>query len=430
VTARLLCIGDIHLGRRPARLAERVLERLGAAELGPAAAWRRAIDEALERRVDGVLLAGDVVEQNDDFYEAYGDLAEGVEQLTSRGIPVLAVAGNHDVEVLPRLADSIAGFRLLGRGGVWETAAIGAREAAIEVLGWSFPEREVRASPLAGGLPGRERHGVPRIGLLHCDRDQSGSRYAPVRSRELEAAPVDAWLLGHIHRPDPLDALEPPIGYLGSLVGLGPGEPGAHGPWLVEIEGGRLRLRHLPIAPLRWEALEVPLDELAGPADVHRALVAAIDRLHERLAAEPCRPRALGCRLRLTGRTPHRRAIEQALAAASPEELLWPREETLYFVERWVLAAQPAIDLEALAAGADPPALIARELLALREGRDAPERRVLVDEARRRFEALVATSVFAPLEAAVPDEDAIAAVLEQAALGALDELLAERDAPR
>ena len=85
MSINLLAIGDIHLGRRPTRVPEDVLESVGLRELTPAAAWRRAVEKALSLEVDAVLLAGDVVEQNDDFYEAYGDLAEGVERLTGAG---------------------------------------------------------------------------------------------------------------------------------------------------------------------------------------------------------------------------------------------------------------------------------------------------------------------------------------------------------
>ncbi|RMF20195.1 MAG: DNA repair exonuclease, partial [Deltaproteobacteria bacterium] len=123
MAVKLLCIGDIHLGRRPGRLPSDLFAEEGAA-LGPLAAWRRAVDEAIDRRVDAVLLAGDVVEQEDDFYEAFAPLEEGVRRLQDAGIAVLAVAGNHDVAVLPRLARVIDSFRLLGAGGRWEEATV------------------------------------------------------------------------------------------------------------------------------------------------------------------------------------------------------------------------------------------------------------------------------------------------------------------
>ena len=309
---KLLCVGDIHLGRQPSRLPEGVLDELRASELGPAAAWASAVDFALEEEVDAVLLAGDVVEQEDDFYEAYGDLRRGVGRLAAAGVPVLAVSGNHDVQVLPRLADAVPGFHLLGRGGKWEAEELSGRDGRqVRVLGWSFPERRVSTSPLAAHeLPELDRGSGPVVGLLHCDRDAAGSPYAPVRSAELESAPVDAWLLGHVHKPDPL-APPRPIGYLGSLTGLDPGEDGPRGPWLLASNGSGLQVEQLPLAPLRWEEVDVPLDGMETAEEVHGRAVAALDALHERVFEGRFRPRAVGCRLRFTGRTRHRKEVER-----------------------------------------------------------------------------------------------------------------------
>ena len=340
---KLLCVGDIHLGRQPARLPAGLLDEIKASELGPAAAWRLAVDFALADEVDAVLLAGDVVEQEDDFYEAYGDLRRGVDRLTAAGIQVLAVSGNHDVQVLPRLADAVPGFRLLGRGGAWEVRDVAGRDGRrVQVLGWSFPEPRVSTSPLvAHELPALDSRSAPVVGLLHCDRDAAGSPYAPVRSAELAHAPVDAWLLGHIHKPDRL-APPRPIGYLGSLTGLDPGEPGPRGPWRLECAGPELALEHLPLAPLRWEEVEVALDGLESAEDVHTFAVSALDALHERLAAERFRPRAVGCRLRFTGRTAHRREAARSLAASDPLRVLQARDDVRYFVHDWRFEASPA----------------------------------------------------------------------------------------
>lgn len=421
---KLLCVGDIHLGRQPSRLPAALLDRVGGRALTPAAAWDRTVALALGQGVDAVLLAGDVVEQSDDFYEAYNDLRRGVEQLTAAGIPVLAVAGNHDVEVLPRLADAVPAVRLLGRGGRWESYTLRGGGTAVDVLGWSFPEATVTASPLAVGLPATGASTT--IGLLHCDRDQAGSRHAPVRSSELNDAPVDAWLLGHIHKPDPLSAPRP-MGYLGSLSGLDPGEAGPRGPWLLEIsDRGGLSIEHLPLAPLRWEEIEIPLDELRNAEDIHGRVVEALARLHDRITAAPYTPRAVGCRLRLVGRTALRQALERTLAAADPRRSPHERGEIIYFVHDWRLEALPAVDLEELARGTDPAGLIARKLLVLR-GADSPERRVLLQGARRALETACNSREFTLLAAAPPDTARTAAVLESAALRALDELLAQRE---
>jgi len=156
---KLLCVGDIHLGRQPSRLGEALCEKIEANRLGPAAAWRRTVDFAIAQHVDAVLLAGDVVEQQDDFYEAYGDLRAGVERLIEANIRVIGVAGNHDVEVLPRLADAVAGFELLGQDGQWASIVIPGNNDSdkVRVLGWSFPDQSTRFSGLCSRQPANYR---------------------------------------------------------------------------------------------------------------------------------------------------------------------------------------------------------------------------------------------------------------------------------
>jgi len=420
----MLCAADIHLGRRPSRLPDALADH--ADDLDPAAAWRRLVQAALDRGVDALLLAGDVVDQDDDFFEAFADLRQGVERLTEAGVPVLAVAGNHDVRVLPRLAEAVPGFTLLGRGGRWEEHRLqGSDGVPVRVLGWSFPARVAPDDPLSAGLPARGRETT--IGLLHADRDQSGSRYAPVRSPDLQAAPVDAWLLGHVHRPDIAPGPRP-IGYLGSLVGTDPGEPGRHGAWMLEVGAdGALELSALPLAPLRWETIEVPLNGLADPADVQVRITAAIDALHDTLADAPFRATAVGCRLRLTGRTALRTGVAQALAAADPRSLLYPHDGTTYFVHASALEALPDRDLDALARSADPVGLLARKLLLL-QGRGAPEaRQALVRAASRRLSEVPRRRHLNATGATPPDAERVAALLEAAALDALDALLAQKE---
>ncbi|MEJ2292505.1 MAG: DNA repair exonuclease [Deinococcales bacterium] len=421
---RVLCAADIHLGRRPSRLPEPLAGRAG--ELDPAAAWRRLVRVALDRGVDALLLAGDVVDQDNDFFEAYADLREGVEQLTEAGIPVLAVAGNHDVQVLPRLAEAVPGFTLLGRGGRWQEHVLeGSEGTRVRVLGWSFPDRVAPDDPLASPLP--ERGAETTIGLLHCDRGQPGSRYAPVRTAELEAAPVDVWLLGHVHKPD----IEPgprPMGYLGSLVGTDPGEPGAHGAWLLEVgPRGEPQLRAVPLAPLRWETLDVPLDGLADAADVPVRIAKAIDALHRRLDEEAPGALAIGCRLELTGRTALRGAVARTLAADDPRAAAYPRDGTTYFVHAYALQALPERDLEALARSADPVGLLARKLRLLRGHGDPAARTALLRAATQHLAEVPERRPLRAAGGAPPSEERVAELLEAAALDALDALLEQKE---
>lgn len=58
-----------------------------------------------------------VVDDEQDRFDAYGQLERGVLTLCEHGIPVPGVAAKHDGVALPRLAERIAGFRLLGADG-------------------------------------------------------------------------------------------------------------------------------------------------------------------------------------------------------------------------------------------------------------------------------------------------------------------------
>ena len=228
------------------------------------------------------------VESEDDYFEALRELQTNVDRLTSAGIQVIAVAGNHDVNVLPRLADlfkDISGFRLLGRGGNWESHTIKTDDATVHLWGWSFPEKRFTSSPLTGWTFDR-KPGI-NLGLLHCDRDQHKSPYAPVMSHEFPATGLDGWLLGHIHKPDVLtpDDLN---GYLGCLSGMDPGETGAHGPWLVNIAEGRItEVEQWALAPVRWESLYVDLSVMADVVELENILVASTSNFDQQFAACP-----------------------------------------------------------------------------------------------------------------------------------------------
>ncbi|NOZ79687.1 MAG: DNA repair exonuclease, partial [Acidobacteria bacterium] len=186
----VLFTGDIHLGRRPPAL-EAVLGAIGIdpSEISAVAAWRAAVAYACERGVRAVVLAGDVVEGENDRFEAFGHLEAGARRLVDAGIPVLAVAGNHDAIALPLLAERIPAVTLLGAGGCWESRPVPGPGAVIDLLGWSFPDRIVREDPtldptFSEAIASR-RSGAHLVGVVHGDLDAPGSAYAPIDSHRL-----------------------------------------------------------------------------------------------------------------------------------------------------------------------------------------------------------------------------------------------------
>jgi DNA repair exonuclease SbcCD nuclease subunit len=430
---RLLCVGDIHLGRRPGRIPEDIVEYgVNVADLTPVAAWKRVVTWAIDNDIDAVVLAGDVVEGLDDRFEAYGHLESGVRKLYNAGIEIMGVAGNHDVQALPRLADHIDQFKLLGRGGNWESVEIAGRSGGrIQLLGWSFPEKHVRRNPLDDPMDDISAN-VPTIGILHCDVDGGGhSQYAPVPRTTFEQAPGDAWLLGHIHKPDDLSARRP-IGYLGSLVGLDPGEPDLHGPWLASISGsGTVEMTQLSLAPLRYERVDLSIesipdlegDDLEDAFAV--ALRSALNTVHDRINTTLGDTRVVACRITLTGRSRNHERVRHILRDGTVQAQKCDYGGIVYFIEKIIDESAPDLDLAAIAKGSDPPALLARRLIHLQEGGAAAQR--LVEAATKDIERTIQAvlGAFATADDPVSTPE-VHALLLIAGFEALEDLLAQR----
>lgn len=437
--ASILAIGDVHLGTACSGLPDEISDwGVDPRDLTPAATLRLAVDFAIEEQVDAVLFAGDVVESTNARFEAMVPLEECVRRLLAQGIDVIAVAGNHDVEALPRLGTLIDGFTLLGADGRWEAITLSKSGVPFaRVVGWSFAERHVRQSPVAlllGEPLPPPSSPVPTIGLLHADLGASGGHYAPVRQAELDDTGYDAWLLGHVHKPSLETLSKPgavrPSGYLGSLVGLDPTETGPHGPWLLKIPGnGGLNLEQLPLAPLRWQTITVSMDGIDHVEDVPDRLLARAEEYLQTLSQAGERPRALGLRVRLAGTSGAYDETRRWIAGGNWKSMVRVVDNTVVFFNKVIDAMTLHLDLETIASGDDPAALLASRLLLL--GRDDADSSDLLDRARERLGEIANQDIWNPVgahrNATDPlSDDALRGILLRSGKAALTEMLAGR----
>lgn len=373
----ILFVGDVHLGRRPSGLDEILGDHgLKPNELSPAVALGRVTEHACEHPPRAVVFAGDLVDQEDDCFEAYGVLERNVRVLREKGIPVLAVAGNHDARVLPRLIQRVEGVELLGEGAKWELRALEGDGPAVDLLAWSFKSRHHRESPLDapgldGALAGR-RSGSRLVGVLHGDLDVASSEYAPISRRRLEGLGLDACFLGHVHQPCDLGGMERPVGYLGSLVGLHPKDTGPRGPWRVEVPAaGPIIPRQVALSPIRWEGFKIPLEEEhAGDEDRLHAYLEAW--LRERIEGDPTlRQPHLGAvvaRVEWTGRLANRVAVRSFTARHTARDTVFRILGRPVIVQRVDDRTRAAVDLQELSAENSPLGHVARQLMELQAG--------------------------------------------------------------
>lgn len=273
---KLLVTGDLHIGRRSSRIPV----QLDGPRFTASDGWNRVVDLAIERQVDLLLLTGDIADEENRFYEAIGPLERGISRLRDSGIRTIAVAGNHDYEVLARLSRSLDGewFQLLGADGQWERAIVDAGgQPALAVDGWSFTTRHVETSPLPAYTLETERD-IPTLAMVHGDLYDQSSRYAPLQRNEMLLRPVAGWLLGHIHAPELIQNEGSPfILYPGSPQALDPREKGVHGPWLIELDPGQPpTCRHVPLSSIRYEDVRTTLQGATERAEIDSAVMSTV----------------------------------------------------------------------------------------------------------------------------------------------------------
>ncbi|MFH1267025.1 MAG: DNA repair exonuclease, partial [Planctomycetota bacterium] len=367
MSLKILATADIHIGRRPSKVPDlRDAERFSCARM-----WEAIVDRAILDEVDVLALVGDIVDHDNRFFEATGPLERGLARLADRGIPTYAVAGNHDYDVLPRIADTIGSehFHLLGRSGRWEEAVLERGDGRrLRIHGWSFPANHVSTSPLSDYRLARDGE-VPTLGLLHADLNAPESNFAPVTVAELQSHSISFWLLGHVHAPQlHQTGTGPDVLYPGSPQAMDPGETGRHGPWLIEIQGPhRARATPLGMSKVRYDKLEVDLTGAGSQEEFQSRVSTSVGDHLSSMAAEQGPLELVSLRLELAGRT----ALCGRIAGYTGS-LQEQYERTLQRVTARVDTVadrtRPEIDLDALAEKSDPPGVLARTLRQLESG--------------------------------------------------------------
>lgn len=353
---KILVASDIHIGRIPSvpypESDKRIIGR---------AAWEAVVKKAIDLSVDVVVLAGDVVEHDNAWFEAYGPLLKGIDQLNTKGIAVFGVAGNHDADVFPKLVQDCPAIKLLGmqEKKPWESVV----HKGVQFIGWSFPKTHYTQNPFDSFPVDIVKPGSLALGILHCDLDPSGdSCYAPVKSGVLAQKNVPFWILGHIHQTG-LRANNKAL-YCGSPFSLDSGEEGRHGVWLLETSSGNnwKEPEFIQLSPWFFKSLTVQLHDAANNDDVRGALLCAMRNLGESLKDNF--QGDVFCKLIFEGTIHH----SQRLSCLLPNEQLAMLEVpyqglTLRPIDQYEDRTSVSADLEALAKGTGPKALLAKQLL-------------------------------------------------------------------
>lgn len=258
---RFLHLADVHLDTPFAGRSEALREHLREASR---AAFRRAVDLALEEDVHALLLAGDLFDGERLSFETEGFLLAELERLSHAGIPTVYATGNHDPGEAGRRAHGLPwpdGVTVVAGPEPVRVDVRDRRERLVGRITAAGHEGPRESRDLAASFPPAEGS-VPEIALLHAQvvgsrSSEAHDPYAPTEVQTLRAGGYDYWALGHVHVRQRVSS-DPLAWYPGNLQGRNPRETGPKGALLVEVgEGGTADVEFRPLARVRWEHLLV-----------------------------------------------------------------------------------------------------------------------------------------------------------------------------
>ena len=252
---RFIHAADLHLDSPFAGLKnvpETILHKMKEA---PFLAFRKLVDEAIVRKVDFILLAGDLYDGENRSLRTQVRFRKEMERLQEHGIHVYAIHGNHD-----HLGGKWVAVDLPGNvhvfPGNYAMERFGNGKASVNIYGYSYPVQHVKQRIIDEYRKSGEAD--YHIGMLHGNLEGSSEHgnYAPFSLGDLLAKDMDYWALGHIHKRSEL-SLDPPIIYPGNTQGRHRKESGLKGCYYVEFDGKEPSAAFIPTSEIIWEEIEV-----------------------------------------------------------------------------------------------------------------------------------------------------------------------------
>ena len=239
-----------------------------------------------ERRVEAVLLAGDVYDRAVASASAIGLYDDAMDRLCRElGVPVLVIAGNHDGPERLASCGSLldrAGLHVLGAARR-EPKVVSFPEAEVFLLPWIteekvkslYPEEREKIQSLPDAYRValdrmRERFtpGKKHIVLAHAfitDAETSTSDRAAVigTAAQVPASVFDGFdyvALGHIHKPQNVNAH---VRYSGTPMAYSFGKEESQEKSVTLLDTETMEKEIVPLMPLhRWTTLEGPYETL------------------------------------------------------------------------------------------------------------------------------------------------------------------------
>ncbi|MCR6106146.1 DNA repair exonuclease [Salipaludibacillus agaradhaerens] len=259
---RFIHCADLHLGRpfQMTKLMNRAM--VNRAIRATYESFSAIVQEAIRKKVDFVLVSGDVYHEEDRSIHAQWFFKQQAEKLHQANITLYVIHGNHDPliqkEQLIAMPENVHIFPTHVSHTV-HTAQSG--ERAI-IYGFSYPERAFMNDPVPL-FKKLEEDEAYHIGLLHGQENGlvDHDPYAPFSTVDLKNVGFDYWALGHVHKRQVINS-HPPVIYPGNIQGCHRKEQGEKGAYYVEMTKTTTTFTFFGTGPVQWQDITVKVNDM------------------------------------------------------------------------------------------------------------------------------------------------------------------------
>lgn len=238
--------------------------------------FTKAIDTALDRNVDLVLIAGDTFDSVHPSPQSQLFFNREIKRLTDQKIQVVMILGNHDyLNPDEMLLPQTPYFKLLGSNEeVEEFESKTKGDFPYTVVGFSYQHNHIETDRISEFPKRRDNF---TIGLMHAGAKTTTNYqnvYAPFTTAEIKDLNYDYFALGHIHLRQTLSE-DPLIVYSGNLQGRHINEQGSKGVYIdtVDETTKKVGLDFVETAPIIWQMATLTLDREISQNDLTRQIV-------------------------------------------------------------------------------------------------------------------------------------------------------------
>ena len=298
---------DLHLDSPFVGINAESEDVAGALRSATFEAFDRLIEICIDKKVQFLVIAGDVYDGLDRSLRAQLKFSDGLKRLAEHGIRSFVAHGNHDP--LSGWSSNInwpEDVKIFKADQVeTEFVELNGRPIAA-VSGISYGHRDERSN-LSAKFEARSTD-LFQIAVLHanCGGSVSHEPYAPCRLDDLTRTGFDYWALGHFHSKEILHT-GPHVVYPGNTQGLSIREQGPKGCYLVTVsQNAVVELEFCPTDSLRWLYSEVDINALDTIGRLDGAIGQEISVLQKKAQG-----RSVVCRISLIGRSPLYRELNR-----------------------------------------------------------------------------------------------------------------------